>query len=190
MARKIFRIIEAIIFFAMICVIVLCCIYIVKRKIDKDNPTKMFGYYTFVVISDSMYNPDYKESISRGDMVFVKTRKSDEYQIGMVVAYQKPGDSKPTTHQIIARNGDIVTTKGININNDPDPEFDVKYIIGEVTSVWRGYSKIINWIKSPIGIVIIALIGFIIFEGLSMIDKHLNKLEENKILSNDEKINN
>lgn len=183
MIRKIFRITESIIFFMMIGIIVLCCIYIVKRKVDKDNPTKMFGYYTFVVISDSMYNPEYKESISKGDLVFVKSRKSDEYQIGMVVAYQKPGDNKPTTHQIIERNGDIVITQGINTNNDPDPEFDVKYIIGEVTSVWRGYSKVINWIKSPIGIVVIALIGFIIFEGLSFIDKCLNKLEEKKILN-------
>jgi len=177
MARKIFRVFETIIFIVMIIIIILCCIYIVKRKIDKENPTKMLGHYTFVVISDSMYNPEYKESISRGDMVFVKPRKNAEYQVGMIVAYQKPGDSKPTTHQIIARNGDMVITKGINANNDPDPEFDVNYIIGEVTSVWRGYSKTVNWIKSPIGIVTIALIGFILIEGLNLIDKYLKKVE-------------
>lgn len=177
MARKIFRVFETIIFIVMIIIIILCCIYIVKRKIDKENPTKMLGHYTFVVISDSMYNPEYKESISRGDMVFVKPRKSTEYQVGMIVAYQKPGDIKPTTHQIIARNGDMVITKGINANNDPDPEFDVNYIIGEVTSVWRGYSKTVNWIKSPIGIVTIALIGFILIEGLNLIDKYLKKVE-------------
>ncbi len=186
MARKIFRAFETIIFIVMIIVIILCCIYIVKRKIDKDNPTKMFGLYTFVVISDSMYNPEYKESISKGDMVFVKPRKNAEYQVGMVVAYQKPGDSKPTTHQIIARNGDMVVTKGINVNNDPDPEFDVNYIIGEVTSVWRGYSKTINWIKSPIGIVTIAFIGFILIEGINLIDKYLKKLEEKTTSSKEE----
>ena len=174
MARKIFRVFETIIFIVMIIIIILCCIYIVKRKIDKENPTKMLGHYTFVVISDSMYNPEYKESISRGDMVFVKPRKN-------------AGDSKPTTHQIIARNGDMVITKGINANNDPDPEFDVNYIIGEVTSVWRGYSKTVNWIKSPIGIVTIALIGFILIEGLNLIDKYLKKVEE-KTTSNKEEV--
>lgn len=63
MARKIFRVFETIIFIVMIIIIILCCIYIVKRKIDKENPTKMLGHYTFVVISDSMYNPEYKEWI-------------------------------------------------------------------------------------------------------------------------------
>ena len=92
MARKIFRVFETIIFIVMIIIIILCCIYIVKRKIDKENPTKMLGHYTFVVISDSMYNPEYKESISRGDMVFVKPRKNAEYQVGMIVAYQRPGN--------------------------------------------------------------------------------------------------
>ncbi len=187
MARKIFRVFETIIFIVMIIIIILCCIYIVKRKIDKENPTKMLGHYTFEVISDSMYNPEYKESISKGDMVFVKPRKSTEYKVGMIVAYQKPGDIKPTTHQIIARNGDMVVTKGINVNNDPDPEFDVKYIIGEVTFVWRGYSKTVNWIKSPIGIVTIALIGFILIEGLNLIDKYLKKVEE-KTTSNKEEV--
>ena len=81
----------------------------------------------------------------------------------------------------------MVVTKGINVNNDPDPEFDVKYIIGEVTFVWRGYSKTVNWIKSPIGIVTIALIGFILIEGLNLIDKYLKKVEE-KTTSNKEEV--
>ena len=45
----------------------------------------------------------------------------------------------------------------------------------------------VNWIKSPIGIVTIALIGFILIEGLNLIDKYLKKVEE-KTTSNKEEV--
>ncbi|MGM9898980.1 MAG: hypothetical protein ACI32E_00195 [Bacilli bacterium] len=176
MVKKVFSIIEKVFIGILVCAILILAIYLVKRAINKNEPTKMFGYYMFSVSSDSMYNENDKDSLTRGDLIFVKPLKDDEYEVGMVVTYLSDSSSMPVTHKIVKREGSIITTRGISVNNtsDDDP-FDVSQILGEVKGVWRGYEKFLNWTKSPFGIICIVGFLFLIFEGFNLIQKSPDK---------------
>ncbi len=179
MTKKILNIVE-IVFLAILVVIIgiLVC-YIVMKGINKNKPTKMFGYYVFEVGSWSMYDEESPDSLSKGDLIFVKELDSNKYEVGMVVTYQVD-DTMPTTHKIVARDGDIITTRGINKegNTTDDPPFDVKNILGQVKGVWHGYGKFIAWTTSPLGIISIVLFLFLIYEGFELLKKALGKKQE------------
>lgn len=150
-------------------------IFICKRVINKNKPTSVFNIGFYQVRSWSMY--DY---LSVGDLVVVVKIDDDKYCEGMVVTYLTDEMKIPVTHKIVKREGDIITTRGINseTNNSDDTPFDVKYIIGEVKCVWKGFEKFVNFIKSPLGIVTIFL-GVICIFGIGYyIDIKVMKKEE------------
>ena len=179
MAKKILKISEYILFGIMIVLIIIFGYYIVQRLIHKDEPAKMFGYYLYEVSSWSMYDEESEDSLSKGDLIFVKKRVENDYEVGMVVTYETD-TNKPTTHKIIEINGEMITTQGINKegNTSADKPFHVDNIIGEVKGVWRNYSKFMEFILSPLGVVIILGGGFLVIEGLSLLHKKVYKEEE------------
>ena len=66
------------------------------------------------------------------------------------------------------------------IGNGEDKEFHVSNILGEVVFTWEEYYKFSNFVRSPMGVIIFILGGFVIVEGLSILDKVvLKKVEEN-----------
>ena len=183
MLKTIIKIFEKILFGLFIILIIIFGYYIIQRVTNKDKPAKMFGYYLYEVSSWSMYNEESEHSLSKGDLIFVKKLKDDEYQVGMVVTYDT-GNNIPTTHMIIDRSGNTITTQGINKegNTSSDAPFDVSKIIGEVKGVYRNYRSHMNFITSPLGIILVLGIGFIIIEGTTIINKKLNKNNDNKEL--------
>ena len=178
---KAFKVFEKILYGILIILILIFGYYIVQRLINKDKPTKMFGYYLYEVSSWSMYDEDSEDSLSKGDLIFVKKLDNDEYKVGMTVTYDT-GNNIPTTHKIIKIDGTTITTQGINKegNTSSDDPFDVSKIIGEVQGVWRGYRKTMDFAVSPLGIILILGIGFVFIEGLSLINKKLNSKVEKK----------
>lgn len=157
--------------------------YSIIRLINKDKPTKIFGYYIFEVSSYSMYNEESIYSLNKGDLIFVKSLKDESYEVGMVITYLQDNSNIPVTHMIVKREGNRITTRGINTegNTSDDIPFDVSQILGEVKGVWRNYNSFISWITSPIGFVCVILIGFLVVEGSYFIHKSLYKKETSKI---------
>lgn len=145
-------------------------IYVGKRVITKDVTSSVLGFSFYRVSTGSMI-PD----INPGDLVVVKSRK--EYVVGMDVTYRIDKNATPVTHRIISIDEDMVTTEGIN-NTGSDTPFEKKYIIGEVVFVWKNYDKFVNFITSPLGIVILCAGVFGIVELFSFIDKIVNKSKE------------
>lgn len=180
MLIKLFKIFEKILYVVLVLLIIVFGYYIIQRLTNKDKPANMFGYYLYEVSSWSMYNPDSEDTLSKGDLIFVKKLQADEYKVGMVITYDT-GKGIPTTHKIIEINDNIITTQGINVegNTSSDVPFDVSQVIGQVKGVWRNYSKHIDFLTSPIGIIIVLGIGFVFIEGFSLINKKLEKKEEN-----------
>lgn len=181
MLKKTLKIFEYALFGIMVILILIFGYYIAQRLIHKDEPAKMFGYYMYEVTSWSMYNEESADSLSKGDLIFVKPRTNKDYEVGMVVTYAT--DSyQPTTHKIIEVNGEMITTQGINKegNTSADTPFHVDNIIGEVKGVWKNYARFMDFILSPIGVVLILGGGFIIIEGLSIVNKKVFNKEEEK----------
>lgn len=177
MGLKIIRIIEKIIGIVLIGIIVILGFYIIQRIVNKEKDTPFLGYFVFEVSSWSMYNETSEQSLAKGDLIFVKKRKKEDYQVGMVVTYRIDEQEMPITHQIVEIHENQVITQGINQdgNTAPDTPFDIDNIIGEVQGVWHNYSTHIGFLKSPQGIICIILLGGILFGSASLIEKKVNK---------------
>lgn len=187
MKSKVFKIIEIVFLCFMGFLILVLGVYIAQKLINKDKPVNVLGFYFYEVdISGSMYNPDDPDSLLPGDLLFVKKQK--EYFVGDVVTFQTEGAVATTTHKIIEKEGSMVTTKGINPKNTPDPAFDEKYIIGKVVNVWYGFGKVKSFILSPYAIVAFVIIGIGIAELLSYLEKVATKKELQKLVGEAEPI--
>lgn len=169
-----FKVLKYIIMSVLLLIIAFFAIYIVKRLITKDKTASVFNISFYEVSSWSMY--DY---LSVGDLVVVVKEDASEYKEGMVVTYLTEKMNTPVTHKIVKREGDIITTRGINAetNNTDDEPFDVKYILGEVKFVWRGFGNFMSFIRSPLGIITILLASFVLIGGGYYLDTKLSKKE-------------
>lgn len=191
---KIFKIFEIFLYSIVILCILLFSYYMIKRLIDKDKPSKIFGHYIIEVAkgSGSMYNPseEYaKISLSPGDLLFVKPLKNEEYELGMTITFFDK-DNVITTHQIVKIEDDVIVTKGINKDNSLDDPITYDQILGCVTKVWRGFRGKVNFFTTPIGIILVIGILFGINFGLNLVDKVLKEKLQNENSENKEnKIN-
>ena len=154
--------------------------YIARRIIDKDKPSKIFGYYIVEVApgSGSMYNPseEYKDiSLSPGDLLFIKKIANSDYKVGMTITFY---DEKGiiTTHQIIKIENETIVTKGINKNNSEDEPITYQQIIGKVDKVYKNFREKANFFVSPLGIILVVVVLVAINFTLNFLDK---KLKEN-----------
>ena len=175
MGKKIYKIIKLILLIMVILLLVVLGVYLIKKATSKKPVTKVFGYSFYYVETGSMM-----PIINVGDLIVVKEFDSDHYQEGMNVTYLLEGAKSTVTHQIVKREGNVITTRGMNAetNNTDDEPFDVSCIVGEVVHVWSNYYKFINFVKSPVGIICLVLIGFVIVEGVGYLDKIILKKEE------------
>ncbi len=125
-----------------------------------------FGIGSAVVQSGSM-EPTYK----KGDLLFIKT--AEEYAVGDVVVYQ--GRSILVVHRIVAIDGDAITAKG-DANNVADEPIDRSAIKGKVAASIPFVGLVVDGIKSPIGIIVILALLFLIIE--SSYRRERNKVKE------------
>ena len=188
MGKKIYKITKLVLLAIVIIILAVLSIYLIKKATSKKPVTKIFGYSFYYVETGSMM-----PIINVGDLIVVKEFDSEHYQVGMNVTYLLEGAKSTVTHQIVKREGNIITTRGMNAetNNTDDEPFDVNCIVGEVVHIWQNYYKFINFVKSPLGIICLALIGFGVVEGFGLLDKVILKKEENKenkINNNDDKV--
>ena len=104
-----------------------------------------FGMGVAVVLSGSM-----EPELSVDDVVFVKETK--DYAVDDTVVFQD-GRSL-VVHKIIAKDGDVVTTKG-TANNTADAPIDVKYIKGEVVWSLPYVGAVVTILKTPAATILI-----------------------------------
>lgn len=179
MGKKIYKITKLVLLFIVIIILAVLSIYLIKKVTSKKPVTKIFGYSFYYVETGSMI-----PIINVGDLIVVKEFESDHYQPGMNVTYLLEGAKNTVTHQIVKREGNVITTRGMNseTNNADDDPFDVSCIVGEVVYTWHNYYKFMNFIKSPFGIICLALIGFGVIEGIGLLDKVILKNDEKEKL--------
>ena len=173
---KIIKVIKYVFVSLLVFVTIALMTIVIISTINEKKHLEVFGYSAFEVKSYSMY-----PELTKGDLILVKKRDSSEYEVGMTVTYLRPTDNSTTTHKIISIDGNIVTTKGINVetNNESDLPFEIEYIIGEVVYVWTNYGEVKRFVTHPIGIIIIILSNFLLIEGFSYLEFKLSNKEEN-----------
>ena len=174
---KIIKFIKYSFFCILLLMLVVFATIVLTKVFSKNKYLEFFGYSAFEVQSYSMY-----PELSKGDLVIVKKRDSSEYEVGMVVTYLRPTDNTTTTHKIVSIDGNIVTTRGVNAetNQDNDLPFEIDCIIGEVVTVYSGYSDVKGFVTHPVGIIIIILTGFLFIETLNYLEKNFKDKETSR----------
>ena len=121
------------------------------KSLANDALPMPLGVGVAVVLSGSM-----EPELSVDDVIVVVAAR--DYEAGDVVVFQN-GNSL-TVHEIIAKEGDVVTTKG-TANNTADDPINIEHIKGRVLFSVDGLGKMVYVIRSPLvtlGIIVIAVI--------------------------------
>lgn len=112
------------------------------------------GYGGAVVLSGSM-----EPTLSVDDLIIIK--KTDDYKVDDVIVFQTEGIV--VVHRVVGMEEDMYVTRG-DANNVNDEPIHEKNIIGEVIFVVPGIGNIIEAIKSPVGMISILSVSFILLE--------------------------
>lgn len=121
-------------------------VYLLSARNIAGNQMPMpFGIGSAVVQSGSMEPTFYK-----GDLLFVK--EQSDYNVGDIVVYQT--ESILVVHRIISLDGGTVITQG-DANNAPDEPFSITHIKGSVVGRVPGVGHAIDFLKTPLGILLL-----------------------------------
>ncbi|MBE5762329.1 MAG: signal peptidase I [Clostridiales bacterium] len=119
------------------------------------QPT-VFGFSSAVVMSGSMSG-----AIEVDDMVVIK-EKSD-YETGDIITYFS--GNTLITHRVVEKTDEGFYTKG-DANNTPDPKIvDRESIVGKVVLIIPRVGRLISFIRTPLGMFAMVLIGFVLIEA-------------------------
>ena len=139
---------------------------IAVRSITGKPQPAVFGWSWAVVISGSM-----EPEISVNDLIVV--REQDSYHVGDIITYES--GSSVVTHRIVAETEQGFTTKG-DSNNTEDPK-SVPHgaVVGRVVYVIPGIGLLIEYLRTPLGMTCMVLIGFLLIEIPYLRDRRKNE---------------
>ena len=130
-------------------------VYLLNAKTVAQNALPMpFGVGCAVVQSGSM-----EPNLYKGDLLFVQQK--DAYDVGDVVVYQ--AQNELIVHRIVATQGSIVVTQG-DANNMSDAPFDASAIKGVVVLSIPVVGYVIDFFKTPLGIVLLLVVAILLVE--------------------------
>lgn len=149
-------------------------IFLITTIMQRFLPEKdgLFGYKTFVIITDSMY-----PKLAVGDVILVKTKKYEKIKAGDILTYKGLSGSfenKIITHQVIntqKENGRyIFYTKGI-ANDLEDPAVYEEQVYGVMVHKFWLLSVVSKLLRNTFGfifLIIIPAVGLVIMETKSI----------------------
>ena len=131
-----------------------------------------FGYGAAVVLSGSM-----EPAIYTGDLIIVSEKQP--YEVDDIVVFQS-GNSL-VVHRVMAMDETTVTTKG-DANNAYDAPVDKAVVKGTVIAVVPKVGTLVQFIKTPIGTLIVVAAVFVLTELPYRRKKQKDDEERQKII--------
>lgn len=114
------------------------------------GPRQLGGPVTYIVTSGNSMEP----GIHAGDLVLA--RESADYDVGDVVAYDSPDVKKTVLHRVVDREGDAFVLQGDN-NDWIDSHTPTRQeVYGRQWIHVPGAGKVVEWLRSPIGLAAVA----------------------------------
>lgn len=139
---------------AVIAFVLIINVYVIGIRTFTDNPQPtVFGWSWSVVISGSM-----EPNISVNDLVIA--HRQDSYEEKDIIVFKKADAA--VVHRIIEKNQDEYITKGDN-NNTPDQKpVKPEMVVGKVVATVPQVGLVIEYLRTPLGIVWLILIGIVL----------------------------
>lgn len=160
---------------------ILLCVFVILQKTICKN-TGVFGYYTYVIVTNSM-----EPEINVGDIILVHKVNPNKIKVGDTISYMGTVDTfkdKIIAHEVqdivVEDNKKIFYTKGIN-NMATDPAVYEDQIYGKVVHKFITISFVSHLIRSKLGffaLIFLPLASILAFELVNII---MNLKKENKI---------
>lgn len=153
--KLVWRIVSGIIA-VVLALLLACSLYFIAARAITGNPQPtLMGYSGAVVVSGSMSG-----SIEIDDMVIC--RRQESYAPGDVIVFKSGGSV--VTHRIVGRTEEGFITKG-DANNAADSErVPEENIVGRVVRVVPGIGRLISFLRTPLGMTALVLIGILLLE--------------------------
>ena len=140
----------------LLALLLICNLYTIAARFLWDDPNpSVLGFSSAVVISGSMSG-----AIEVNDMVVIHAQKA--YAPGDVITFRS-GENL-VTHRLLEQTPEGYITKG-DANNTPDPDpVPADAVEGKVVLVIPGMGRLMELIRTPIGMLLLAAVGFLLIE--------------------------
>lgn len=135
------------------------------RYITGEPQPDVFGWSWAVVISGSM-----EPEISVNDLIIVHAQ--DTYRVGDIITYKS--GSSVVTHRVIEKSNGCYTTQG-DSNNTPDDPVPEAAVVGKVAAVVPQVGLALEYMRTPIGMTCLVLLGLLIVEIPYLTEKIMKK---------------
>lgn len=141
---------------ALLCLLLALNLWLIAARVflHQDLP-KVFGFSQAVVMSGSM-----EPLFSAGDVVVFQ--EQDSYAVGDVVIFRRDGVF--ITHRIAGQQEDHFITKGDANNTEDQQLLAPEYIEGRLVLIIPGIGAVMNFLRSPLGILLIVVVGLLLVE--------------------------
>ncbi|MCH5353036.1 MAG: signal peptidase I [Acutalibacter sp.] len=142
---------------AVLCAVLLLNIWmLVQQTVLKREAPEVLGYSQYIVTTGSM-----EPNISVGDLILVKAQ--EEYELGDIVTFHDAGGAT-VTHRIMGTVSGQFITRGDANNTEDNDLLPPERIIGKLRLVLPGMGYMIEFLRSPLGIVLLVAAGVLLIK--------------------------
>lgn len=161
-------------FTTVLALILACNLYFIGAKaVTGEHPT-LFGWSAAVVISGSM-----SPAIEVDDMVII--HRQSAYSCRDIVMY-KDGNAL-VTHRVEEVTDTGYITKG-DANNTADPPVAADSVVGKVVLVIPKVGRLTAFMRTPLGLCLLVLVGIGLIEAPAIAEKVKKKLARENVNTN------
>ena len=178
--HKVLTIVGIVMCVILIPMLIINCTLIIKSFINEDEVPDFAGVIPLITLTDSMY-PDIKS----GDLIFCKTAKPEDIEVGDVISFFDPaskGGTSVVTHmviEVINEDGKIsFRTRGTNNNTDDRLPVPADKLIAEYTGIRiPGAGNVALFMQSTTGLIVCVVAPILLFVGYDVIRRRMYEKE-------------
>ena len=163
--RRILKVFRAVFVTLMVVILLINGYLLASKLIFRNDLPKVFGYAQIIVISGSM-----QPAINVGDLLIIKEQIS--YQANDIITFHS--DQNLVTHRVIEVSNDGINTQG-DANNVADDPVPLTAVEGKMVLLIPGAGNLILFLKSPLGILLMLALLFLIIEVPFWIERRKQK---------------
>lgn len=160
MKKKVAKIVYIILLIVLVPILLINFIIMTKSLINKQEVPSVFGYKPMIVLTGSM-----EPTIKTGDLVLSRVVKPSSLKVGDIISY-RDNEDLIITHRIVAIAEDegslTFTTKGDANNTEDNILVKESMIEGKYCYRIPNLGKVLEFIQTPMGIVIVILVIVVI----------------------------
>ena len=175
-AHKVLTIVGIVMCVILVPILILNLTLLAKGFFNEEKVPDFAGVMPLIVLTDSMY-----PQIESGDLIFCKTIKAEEVEVGDVISFFDPAGNGTSvvTHQVL----EIVTgedgslsfrTKGINNNTEDKKLVPAENVFAEYTGTRiAGGGDVALFMQSSTGLLVCVVLPIILLVGYDFIRRRI-----------------